>query len=846
MKKFIAIFISSIILISSIPFNVYAKDTDIKTKDKEEIIEQNIDNKKENPKEENTSKDSTEKKDDSNLENKDNNTTDNKENKNSNLPSENEEKENILDAAKDLKENLSTNALEEDAVINELDAEEDTDNLPEEPNKITTTISKYVPRVGDEINFSIDGFSFETIRDPITYAHKIIIYNYENFIPEFKLQEIYNPPAQLEKYENNKLEKSGNKIILNNSSTNDTIIEKTNLINEIDNGFIIKRSDLSQDDLTSNLYLRYFYTNLDGSIYYKYINKIKQSDSTNIKYLFDDSSSIYPNITINSEFRYSLASFDEKYFSILSNKYYLYPETSEMILEIEDSDKNKEFNPGDEITLKATIKNNGNIPNTRYVAGIDFTNTNLSDKPDVATDPLKVTVKPKDSVSFPLKIKLPDSKDISKHLNSNNEIEIKPFLYTSPIIIDNENGNGKNIALSPYEEREYDSPITLKIKADKYTVDFNSNGGTNVDSQIVEKNKLAAKPSNPTKDGYTFLGWYDNKDLAEKEFDFANPITTNMTLYAKWEKNQENNKYAVDFNSNGGSYINSQIVKKGEFATKPSNPTKDGYEFLGWYTLDNANNYFNFNTAIEKDLTLYAKWKKKFNGGSNSSHNHNNNKPSKNNEVKPEVSRPYINSKHHKAYIFGYEDGTIKPNNYITRQEAAAIISRLSDIYSENNKNNYKDINISDWSYNYITSLSKDNILNGYPDGTFKPNNYISRAETAKIFSLYENKSGYSSKFFSDTSNHWALKYIENGVNNGWIDGYPDGTFKPDSYITRAEFIKIANKVFERNDVVNENLYKDKIAKDLEKNQWYYDDVLEASIDHYYVEENNIKTWTNK
>ena len=143
------------------------------------------------------------------------------------------------------------------------------------------------------------------------------------------------------------------------------------------------------------------------------------------------------------------------------------------------------------------------------------------------------------------------------------------------------------------------------------TAKFETDGGTTISNQIVEKGTKITKPVDPTKDGYIFKGWYHN----EEEFNFDTPVTENIEIKAKWEKEQEKEKpkeekpteqkYIVTFNTNGGSNVIKQEVKKDSKVTKPSNPTKDGYIFINWL-LDGKE--YNFDTKITNNITLVAKW----------------------------------------------------------------------------------------------------------------------------------------------------------------------------------------------------------------------------------------------
>ena len=154
----------------------------------------------------------------------------------------------------------------------------------------------------------------------------------------------------------------------------------------------------------------------------------------------------------------------------------------------------------------------------------------------------------------------------------------------------------------------FDSAVTGNItltavwKAkSKYTVTFDSNGGTSVTSQTITEGEKATKPTNPTKSGYTFVEW----QLAGKAYDFTKVVTGNITLKAVWKAN-EVTKYTVTFNSNGGSSVASQTVNEGGKATKPTNPTKSGYTFVEWQ-LDGKT--YNFDSAVTGNITLTAVWK---------------------------------------------------------------------------------------------------------------------------------------------------------------------------------------------------------------------------------------------
>ncbi|MDR1795270.1 MAG: InlB B-repeat-containing protein [Erysipelotrichaceae bacterium] len=140
-----------------------------------------------------------------------------------------------------------------------------------------------------------------------------------------------------------------------------------------------------------------------------------------------------------------------------------------------------------------------------------------------------------------------------------------------------------------------------------YLVRFESNGGSAVASQTVLRNHTVTKPNNPTKASKVFAGWYSDSGLTSK-YDFNTPVTSDMTLYAKWVDSASDIDYLVVFNSNGGSAVVSQLVKSGQTASKPSDPTKSSMYFSGWYSDSGLTSKYNFNTPVTADITLYAKW----------------------------------------------------------------------------------------------------------------------------------------------------------------------------------------------------------------------------------------------
>lgn len=143
-----------------------------------------------------------------------------------------------------------------------------------------------------------------------------------------------------------------------------------------------------------------------------------------------------------------------------------------------------------------------------------------------------------------------------------------------------------------------------------YTVTFVSDGGSDVASQLIEQGQPASKPEDPTKAGYKFVGWYTDQKLSIP-YDFNTPVTENITLYPKWEAESieaPEGSYKVTFETDGGSAVPEQVVEEGKLVTKPEDPTKAGYKFIGWYMDLNSSDQYDFTTPVTSNTTLYAKW----------------------------------------------------------------------------------------------------------------------------------------------------------------------------------------------------------------------------------------------
>ena len=210
-----------------------------------------------------------------------------------------------------------------------------------------------------------------------------------------------------------------------------------------------------------------------------------------------------------------------------------------------------------------------------------------------------------------------------------------------------------------------------------------------------------------------------------------------------------------------------------------------------------------------------------------------------------------LNGDDHYAYIVGYPDKTVRPQNGITRAEVATIFFRLlTDETRDANStksNSYSDAAAGAWYNHAVSTLSAMGIVKGDSHGKFNPNAPITRAESAAIAARFDDKANTTTADFSDIASHWAKNEISAASNNGWITGYPDGTFRPDNKITRAEAMTLVNRVLKRLPETEEDLHDDMIkwSDNSDVSQWFYLDVQEATNSHYYqTKENQFEKWT--
>lgn len=292
----------------------------------------------------------------------------------------------------------------------------------------------------------------------------------------------------------------------------------------------------------------------------------------------------------------------------------------------------------------------------------------------------------------------------------------------------------------------------------------------------------------------------------------------------------EEKEYTLTFNVDGNTAKIPAITAKTGTVLNSSefkSVYKEGYVFKGWFLDKNAATPVGDTVTLNKNITVYAGF------------------------VKSAPSIDKLESTDHFAYVSGYPDGTVRPEANITREEAAMMFYRLLvKSYRETVESTthaFTDVAPERWSDNAIATLTKAGILNGDPDGTFRPGDKITRAEFATLVVNFIGVDSTATHNFTDLAGHWAEPYVATAVSKGWIAGYEDGTFKPNGYITRAEAMTLVNRILYRY-VNDEGQHADAIVwPDNAPGVWYYHAVQEATNGHDYGRQDGgvYENWTD-
>ena len=394
-----------------------------------------------------------------------------------------------------------------------------------------------------------------------------------------------------------------------------------------------------------------------------------------------------------------------------------------------------------------------------------------------------------------------------------------------------------------------DTTVTAKWKAIMVDITFDKGKGSG------EKDKVSvAKGSEytlPNSEGFTppenqeFAGWKVGDEEGVKAPGTEITVSDNTKLTAVYRDKLIN----ITFNGNGGTgEMNAKTVKKGEKYKLPDNTfvaPSDKQEFKAW-EVDGKEVAPGTEITIDKDTVVKAVWKDKpSKPGGGGGVIVNNNQTPKPEDKKVDLTKAALNKEDHYQYLIGYEDDTFRAENNMTREEVAVMFSRLlknppvkGQVYAYN----FPDVDQSRWSVTAISYMNQLGIVKGYPDGDFKPEASITRAEFAAMAARFADLQEGDKTFSDLDSSHWAYDVVSKAASAGWISGYPDGTFKADNPITRAEVVTITNKMLNRKadqDFVDRNLDKLLSFIDLNKDYWAYYPIVEATNGHDYIRSTN-------
>ncbi|WP_248928304.1 S-layer homology domain-containing protein [Paenibacillus hamazuiensis] len=198
----------------------------------------------------------------------------------------------------------------------------------------------------------------------------------------------------------------------------------------------------------------------------------------------------------------------------------------------------------------------------------------------------------------------------------------------------------------------------------------------------------------------------------------------------------------------------------------------------------------------------------------------------------------------HEKYIEGYPDGTFKPDRDISRREIAAILSRILHLAAPaSEESGYSDVTESDWGLRFIAAVTKQGIMLGYPDGTFRPDQPITREELASVAARVKGLKSSGKDSFTDTADSWARNEIAAVEAANVMNGYPDGSFRPKDNTTRAETVTIMNRIMERGPLTGITV---PTWADVNPSHWAFADIEEASVDHQYITENGVEKRTGE
>lgn len=392
---------------------------------------------------------------------------------------------------------------------------------------------------------------------------------------------------------------------------------------------------------------------------------------------------------------------------------------------------------------------------------------------------------------------------------------------------------------SNWKAAAHDTPAAIEVEhvnaPDTYQVTVKNSTATNSGAGFYEADKTVTIHAG-SRSNYTFIGWTTSSGVtfanaAKADTTFKMPakaveVTANWRYTGSDSDNDKDDDYTLKYVTNGGKVISSETKSRSwvkDYEDLPT-PTRSGYRFEGWYYDTRLTDKVTDDVKVNKTVvTLYARWSSSETPG-------------------------MLNDEDHFAYVQGYSDGNVHPYGLISRAETTTIFFRLlTDEVRDDNlltSNTYTDVTNDYWANTAISTMTGLGIVQGRSATTFDPKAPITRAQFAAICARFDTGVSSGSRTFSDISGHWAEKYIERAAELGWIQGFADGTFRPDTYITRAQAMTMINRVLSRTPEDEEDLLEGmKVWPDCNPGDWFYLAVQEATNSHDYKDRGG-EVWT--
>ena len=418
---------------------------------------------------------------------------------------------------------------------------------------------------------------------------------------------------------------------------------------------------------------------------------------------------------------------------------------------------------------------------------------------------------------------------------------------------------GTDTAFTPRKsgDRYVGASYVARFRPYRYTLAFDANGGVG---------EMAAQTFGPgqylplnecffSREGYDFVGWALSEDGKKQFSDKAEVQFTDLvssgskpkdgdsaTLYAVWREQRVTIGYVSSDAELGTVTVGSETIGAVNSTSDGSiAQPKSGARFDGWYSADGTllSTELKFvptrvDGTVWQGTTYYAHFSAKRSPSTPST-------PAKPGETKPTLAPipEMLNGEDHYAYLLGYEDGTVRPNGSISRAEVATVLFRLlkDDVRMQNltKDNAYSDVSDTAWYAAAVSTLSKMGVISGYPDGTFRPNAPITRAEFAAMIARFDETAKSADTPFTDISGHWAENAIGKAYGNGWVEGSSKTVFCPESNLTRAETATLLNRVLHRLPEKESDLLANQIVwPDNPETFWGYLAIQEATNSHEY------------